>query len=304
MTRIGRRGFVKAAAGAALGAGLASTAHGLPRTAAADELPMPKRRLGKIGYQTSIFSLGGLLPDERDEAAAIVNRALDLGVNYIDTAASYSDGVSEANIGSVMRDRRDEVFLATKTRVQTDDGIEHEAFEKSCENLQTDYLDLYFLHAVHTMEHLDTVMDRETGAIRAFERLREKGRIGNIGISSHTSAVLIEAINRYDFDCVFVTLNPAGRSMNDPEKLRDLLALAEDRDIGVVGMKIVGSGRIFEYNITLEEAMNYALSLPIATANVGISSPEFLEADVRAAKQFKRYDEGTMAELEKRARAR
>ena len=311
MTGLGRRDFLRAAAGAALGAGIGGARgplSGRPLFAAerADK-PMPTRRLGKTGYEASIFSLGGQSTlqqrDQREVAVRIINHALDLGVNYIDTADSYAGGDSEANIGVALEGRRGEVFIATKTRIQTDDGIEDDAFERTCERLQTDYVDLYFTHAVHDLEHLDTVLDRENGAIRAFERLREKGRVRNIGVSSHNNATLMEAMRRYDLDCVFITLNPAGLSMQDPENLRDMLAMAEDKDVGVVGMKIVARGRVFERDIDMKQAMNYALSLPIATANVGITSIDQIDENVRLAKEFEPYDEDMLARLESIARA-
>ncbi len=87
---------------------------------------LPKRVLGKTGYQVGIFSLGGQATLEQagteKESIKIINRAIDLGVNYIDTAAAYGQGISETYIGKVMKDRRKEVFLATKTHNRTYDG--------------------------------------------------------------------------------------------------------------------------------------------------------------------------------------
>ncbi len=118
---------------------------------------MQKRKLGKTGHLVSIFSLGGESAVERSnrpaEAESIVNRALDLGVNYIDTAPIYGVGGSESNIGRVMAYRRKEVFLATKTGERSYDGTMRQV-EKSLARLKTDYLDLYQLHDMQTREDL------------------------------------------------------------------------------------------------------------------------------------------------------
>lgn len=313
MSRMGRRGFLRTAASAALGAGLGSVFTSQQGVSVlAEETAnnaIPTRRLGKIGYEATIFSLGagGNTPimdlEQRDTGVAIVNRALDLGVNYIDTAASYGGGESELIVGEVMKDRRDEVFLATKTRQRTAEGLMENEFERSCERLQTDYIDLYYFHAVQTIEDLDTVLDRDGGPVTVFEQLREEGRIGNIGISSHSSATLMEAMDRYDFDCVFVTVNPAGLSMNDPDNLREMLAMAQEKDIGTVAMKIPARGGVLDRGVTMEESLGYALSLPIATANIGISSVEILEENVQLAKAFTAFDGEKLTELEERARS-
>ncbi len=87
---------------------------------------MPTRNLGKTGYQVGIYSLGGQAtlekPGTEHESEQIVNRAIDLGINYIDTAAAYGKGISETNIGRVLKYRRDEVFLASKTHDRSYDG--------------------------------------------------------------------------------------------------------------------------------------------------------------------------------------
>ena len=311
MSAIDRRRFLQTAAGLAVGAGLGSfytaRSSALELDAGKPNKGMPTRRLGKTGYEASIFSLGGMFlimeREHRDEVHRIINRALDLGVNYIDTAASYRNGESELNIGEVLKDRRDEVFIATKTRQREAGGLIDQEFNMSSERLQTDFIDLYFLHGVNSMGDLDAVLDRDGGAITAFEHLKDQGRIGHIGVSSHCSAVLMEAMERYDFDCIFITLNPAGFAMDHPEKLRDMLAMAKDKDIGAVGMKVVGAGRLPGEGIPMKDALGYALSLPIATANIGISAMEHMEENVQLAKDFRPMDEEQLAQLEYLARA-
>ena len=312
MKNIGRRDFLKTTASTVLGASFLASASPLRALAESPEkTAIPKRRLGRTGYDATIIGLGGQStieqPGKHDEAVAIINRALDLGINYIDTAEAYGRGISETYIGEVMKDRRDEVFLATKTRQRTKHGIEDENFAKSCERLQTDYIDLYFMHVVNSMDDLNILLDRKEGAVLAFERLREKGRIGYIGISSHSTEVLEEALRRYDFDCIFLTINPAGMRMNQsPGQTREFLYKVAQKDVGVIGMKLAARNQIFERNITMEQSMKYALSAgcagngkyPIATAAIGITRVDQVDENVRLACAYNPCDETELDRLE------
>ena len=158
----GRRDFLKTG-GAAVAAGLLAngTALASPATAGLPPLPanpntvaaMPTRNLGKTGYKVGIFSLGGQAALERannfDIAVAIIERALDLGVNYIDTSSIYGgpERWSEQYVGQVMKTRRQEAFLATKTKERTRDGSLR-MIEKSLSLLNTDHVDLWQLHDI------------------------------------------------------------------------------------------------------------------------------------------------------------
>ena len=114
---------------------------------------MPTRNLGKTGYKVGIFSLGGQAalekPNNFDVAVPIIERALDLGVNYIDTSSIYGgpERWSEQYVGKVMAQRRNEAFLATKTKERTRDGSMR-MIEKSLQLLQTDHVDLWQLHDI------------------------------------------------------------------------------------------------------------------------------------------------------------
>jgi aryl-alcohol dehydrogenase-like predicted oxidoreductase len=150
--------------------------------------PIPKRPLGKTGHQVSIYGLGGLFTvarhDRHDEAVEIVNRALDTGVNYIDTSALYGHGASELNIGTVMRERRDEVFLASKSHDYTYDGT-MALVQQSLRRLQTDHLDLYQHHFLGELGQLEQLRQKHS-ARQAFERLRDEGVIRYIGVTGHS----------------------------------------------------------------------------------------------------------------------
>ena len=319
MKNLGRREFLRNTAASALGVSVFSWANPLAsKTDQTKSIGISKRRLGKTDHQVSIISLGGAQPGNQDEEVAIIHRALDLGINYIDTSEGYGGGRSESYIGEVMQSRRKEVFLSTKTQQRTKHGIEDSLFEKSCNRLQTDFIDLYFLHAVDSMNDLNSVLDRDEGAIRAFERLREKGRIGNIGISSHSIEILDVALQKYDFDCILVTVNPAGITgipaieqrldglyNQNPKRTREFLQKIAEKDVGIIAMKIPARHKIFERDITMEQSLTYALSaghtgnaFPVSTAVIGISNIEQINENVRFAGRYRPYNAAEMDQME------
>ncbi len=311
MNNFNRRDFLKKSLATTLGFSLIKPAAACSEMLEEiDELPIPKRRLGKTGYDVTIVSLGGQSTIEqsgkRAESVEIINRALDLGINYIDTAEAYGDGISEEYIGEVMKDRRDEVFLTTKTFERKMHTLEEENFENSCRRLQTDYIDLYLMHNVSDMDALESALDPDDGAINALQNLKEKGRIGYIGISSHSTEVITEALERVDLDCVFLTLNPAGIAMNQsPKQTREFLKMVKEKDVGLISMKVTGRNDLFNTGISMEKALRYSLSaggdqrsFPVATAAIGITEPGQLDENVRLAKRFKALSEEEMDELE------
>ena len=264
-------------------------------------LTLPKRKLGKTGYKVGIFSLGGQAtleqPGKEKESVEIINRAIDLGVNYIDTAAAYGQGISETYIGKVMKERRKEVFLATKTHDRSYDGS-MKLLEKSLKQLQTDHIDLWQLHNVRTEEDLKKIFS-ENGAIKALEKVRSEGVVRFLGITGHYDPfVLKKAINEYNFDCILMALNAADR--HNKSFIDNLLPFAVEKNLGIIGMKIPARGRIFNQNgiTTMKQAMEYVLTLPVSTIIVGISNVKELEENIHIASNFKPLSKKEMRELE------
>ncbi len=258
------------------------------------------RLLGRPGHRPLLFSLGGqaTLQHGTEEAAVeIINRALDLGVNYIDTAALY--GPSQDYIGAVMEARRDEVFLATKSHDYSYSGT-ISLFAESLERLRTDHVDLYQHHHVNTDANLDAILS-EDGALRAFRELRDQGSVRHLGISSHSPRILLRAIEEVDdYDCALITLNPAGRDMIDREHLDTFLERAEEMGVAVIAMKLFGRGALLRDGVSAQDLFRYSLSFPVATAVIGISELWQLEENVTMAKEFRRMSESEMRELEAR----
>lgn len=265
------------------------------------EKMIPLRKLGKTGFSVSLFSLGGEAAVEKaagaEEAEAIINRALDRGVNYIDTAPAYGGGGSESNIGRVMEYRRNEVFLATKTGNRTYDGTMH-LVEESLKRLRTDYLDLYQLHNVRTAQDLEQVF-AENGAVKALENLKAQGVIRFTGITGHRDPdVLLEGIKRYPFDCLLMALN-AGDIHYAPFQ-DQLLEEAVRKEMGIIAMKVTARGRIFRADglAGMKQALDYVFSFPISTAIVGISTLAEVDENAGIAADFKKLPVDEIKHLE------
>jgi aryl-alcohol dehydrogenase-like predicted oxidoreductase len=214
-----------------------------PRTVAA----MPTRNLGKTGYRPGIFSLGGQAAVEKpnNEAAAvpIIERALDLGVNYIDTASAYggTQRWSQRYIGQVMARRRGEAFLTSKTYDRTRDGSLR-LLEESLRLLNTDHLDLWQLHNVMRMEQIEQIFG-PGGAIEALTKAKDEKMVRFLGLTGHFDPEpLMEGIRRFPFDTVLMALNAADRHQHSFAEA--LLPLAVEKQLGIIGMKIPARSRI------------------------------------------------------------
>jgi hypothetical protein len=283
---------------------------------------MPTRNLGATGYQVGIFSLGGQAAIEQadnfDAAVPLIERALDLGVNYVDTSARYGgteERWSERYFGEVMKDRRSQVFLATKSHDRTRDGS-LKLLERSLELLKTDHIDLWQMHALSRMEQVEEAF-APGGAIEALVEARDQGIVRYLGISGHADPdVLIAAIERFPFDTILLALNAA-----DPHHLSfkaKLLPLAVEREMGIIGMKIPARGLILKSwktpqdsssryaesvpgALDMREAMRYVLSLPVSTVIVGCDSIAQLEENIEIARSFTPLSEPQLAQLEERA---
>ena len=261
---------------------------------------MERRRLGRIGHESSVLIYGGAaLSDVPQEVAdRSIQRALDAGINHFDTAASYGD--SELRLGAWMPRIRDRIFLATKTDERTAAGA-YDGIRRSLDRLQVDRVDLLQLHAIGDPDDLDRATG-PGGAIEGVVRARDEGLIGAIGITGHgmlAPSVHLESLRRHPFDTVLTPFNYA--LSRRPAYLRDFEALTEatrEHDVGLMVIKSaarnlwrVNEQRYETWYEPLDEqprvdaAVAFALARPevtgIATAgDVGLL-PLFIEAERR-----------------------
>jgi hypothetical protein len=196
------------------------------------------RRLGRTDLEVTPISFGAIkLPGiSEDEAAACLNRALDLGINFIDTARNYKD--SERKIGLGVGDRRDEYYLATKTGARDYDGA-MEDLETSLDELQMDYIDIWQLHTVSNEENWQKVMAPD-GALNAARQAEDEGVVGHVSITIHRAhGVMRKAIECGEFETIMLCYNPL-----DSEDVADILPLAKEADMGTIIMKALSGGQL------------------------------------------------------------
>jgi aryl-alcohol dehydrogenase-like predicted oxidoreductase len=248
---------------------------------------LPKRLLGKTGVEVTVLGLGGegILRTFGQEQAAVplINRAIDLGITYFESARAYSG--SESYYGMALKERRREIFLASKSHEREEDGaLKH--LETTLRTMKTDYLDLWMVHDIRTTKDLDLIFSPK-GAIKAFEAARRNKMIRFIGITGHRNpTILSRALDLFSFDTLLMPVNPA-----EPHYwsfLKDLLPKAQGMGMGILGMKTLSRGvsiKIFGAE-SAENFLHYALTQPISTAVVGCESIEQLEMNVRIVQSF------------------
>ena len=200
---------------------------------------MRYRDLGKTGLKVSVIGFGAIkLPQiSEKQASEVLNLALDLGINFIDTARNYGD--SERKIGMALRKRRDEFYIATKTAARTYEGAMRD-LETSLRELRTDHIDLWQLHNVSDLENWEAVM-APGGALEAAQQAKEEGKVDHIGISIHRALdVMKKAITCGKFETIMVLYNP----LDEENTGSEIIPLAHKHGVGVIAMKPLSGGKL------------------------------------------------------------
>ena len=246
---------------------------------------METRPFGKTGESFPILSFGGQrIVDEHDcteeQAIEIVNTAIDRGIRYFDTAWMYSRGQAETRMGKVVKHRRAEMWIATKTWDDTRDGARRQ-LEESLTRLQTDYVNEWRLHNVWDYARLDAFTG-PGGALEAALQAREEGLVRHISISCHTDPqIMIEALNRFPFDSALIALSALDHFMLSFAE--EFLPVANAQGVATIGMKVLGLGSLTH---EVERALRYAFTLPVSTVIVGMESMAQLEQNLAIAESF------------------
>jgi aryl-alcohol dehydrogenase-like predicted oxidoreductase len=270
-------------------------AAGIPSPA-----PMPVRTLGRTGIKVPIigFGSGSRFLMYQDEAKAIeaLQRAIDLGITYLDTAHAYGDGKSEERIGRVIATRRQQVVLSTKIPARTAEQARRQ-IELSLKRLQTDHLDVLHIHDLKGEKDVAAIEARG-GVLEALYEARDKKIARAIGITSHANpAGLRDLLERHDFDCTQMALNAGLARMADlPGGMKATPAGAESferlalpvairKQMGVIAMKVFGQEQLIRA-ASVEKLLAYALSLPVSLASLGMPRLEHIERNAALARAF------------------
>jgi len=286
----------------------AAAQQNLTSTLATTTVVMPERWLGRTGVKLPIFGLGGAgqTPLSWDgaekDAVAIIQRALELGIRYFDTAASY--GPSEDYLGKVLPPHRSQLFLASKTAFRDRDGAWRE-LERSLTRLKTSYLDLWQLHHVSFAQELDTIFGKD-GAVHALEEAKQQKLVRFTGITGHHDPTIIaQGIRRYPFHTALIPVNAADKHHPHPF-IPVVLPVAQQQKVGVIAMKVPAYGRLLKPGALdgMHQALGYSLSQPgVHCCTVAAETVAQLEQNVNVARAFQPLTVTDMAAIEQRTAA-
>ncbi len=306
-----RRDFLHSAG--VLGAGLAlsgAAAHAQDKITSielTDTGPdrIPRKPFGRTKEKFSIIGVGGYslgdAPSQK-EATAIIHEAIDAGVNFFDNAWEYHDGKSEEWMGEALKGRRDKVFLMTKVCTHgRDKKVGLQQLEESLKRLQTDHLDLWQIH--------ECVYDNDPerhfakgGVAEALDEAKKAGKVRYVGFTGHKNpAIHLKMLSyKYPFDSVQMPLNAFDANYRSFQK--HVLTEVNKRGMAGLGMKSLGGNGqpILKGVLTVEEALRYAMSLPVATTISGIDSLAVLRQNLAIARGFKPLTAEEMETLRKR----
>ena len=203
---------------------------------------MNYRKLGKSNLQVSEISLGCMSLDPKiEDYSSLLNKAIDSGINYFDTADFYDKGINESIIGKSLGSRRKEVILATKVgNVWDKNGKTWHwnpskkyiltAVDHSLKRLRTDFIDLYQLHGGTIEDPIDETID-------AFETLVDSGKIRHYGLSSIRPNVIRAYVEKSNITSVMVQYSLLDRRSED-----QILPLLQSQDIGVQARGVLAKG--------------------------------------------------------------
>jgi len=250
-------------------------------------MEIPRRKLGKTGVEVTILGLGGegilRTYGYEKEAYALINRALDIGIQYFESARAYSG--SEAYYGKALKERRRGIFLTSKSHARDKKGaLKH--LEETLRNMGTDHLDLWQVHDVRTENDIEEIFGPK-GALEAFAEAKEKGLTRFIGVTGHQDPEIVRrCIEMFDFDTVLLPVNPAEPFYKS--FIEKVIPSAQKRGMGIIGMKVYlrGLAERLPWFDTMEPFLHFALSQPITAAVVGCDSIEQLEENREFAVRF------------------
>lgn len=294
---IHRRDFLKGVAATGVVARFGNFAE------AADSSGIPKRTLGHTGQQVSMIGLGGYHIGNPSEAEAItiIRTAADNGITFMDNCWDYHNGDSEVRMGKALRDGyRQKVFLMTKIDGR-DARTATQQLDQSLQRLQTDHLDLLQFHEVIRMNDPERIF-AAGGGMEAVVKARDAGKVRFIGFTGHKSPQIHKHMlevadqHKFKFDSVQMPLNVMDAQYESFAKI--VLPMLQERNIGVLGMKPIGSGVLLKSGkVSAVECLRYALSLPTSVVITGCESTQDVQQALDLGRNFKPLSESERTAL-------
>ena len=299
--KLSRRKFIERTAVAAAGAAaLPNLSFSVP-SSGFDPKGLPTRKLGNTGIDVPIMAFGAgsrwMSIEDDDKALELIEYALDQGVYYWDTAASYGNDQisSEERIGKLLPARRKEVFLVTKVHERSADKAK-EIIERSLKRLNTDYIDLLHVHSIKSVEDAERLGDKGQ-VLEVLHKYRDEGVVRHIGFTGHASASgMKRAAGLYDFEAMMIALNHQVKS-GEEDFENHAVPFAAREGMGVIAMKVIRPRESVE-GLAPSDLMKYALTLDhFSTANIGTDSKEVLDANLELIRNFKPLSKPEMEKI-------
>ncbi len=263
---------------------------------------IPLRPFGRHDAKVSALGFGGHhLGDAEDEGTAVqlVREAVDGGITFFDNCWEYHRGKSEEWMGKGLKGIRDKAFLMTKVCTHgRDKNLAMQMLEESLRRLQTDHLDLWQIHGV-SFENDPDLFIRPGGAAEALDQAKKQGKVRFVGFTGHKdpSLHLKMLATGFPFDAVQMPLNAFDGQFRSFE--RQVLPELNRRGIAALGMKpLQGHGDAVKKGaISAEDALRYAMSLPVTTTITGMEKPEILKQNLRVAQAFQPMQPAEMQKI-------
>lgn len=270
---------------------------------------VPYRALGRTGEKVSIVGLGGYhlgMTADEGEAIELIRVALDNGINYMDNAWGYHEGLSEIRMGKALRDGyRRKAFLTTKVAGQTKDLAKRQ-LEETLERFQVDHVELMQFHEIGRLDDADHIFG-PGGAIEAALEARDAGLVRYIGFTGHGNPDahlrMLDSAARYGFtfDTVLMALNVMDHHFGDFSFEKKVLPLAAQQGLGVLAIKSMGDSHVLRSNLVSPiECLHYSMSLPVSVVITGCQSMALLEQALEAARTFRPLSEEKVSALRER----
>jgi predicted aldo/keto reductase-like oxidoreductase len=300
--QMNRRNFIKHTTIAGVSIALPSTWMCTARNSPFHARGLPTRILGKTGVRVPLLTIGTgsrfMRIASDDKKLEILEYGLDHGLFYWDTAAIYkqanTSNYGEELLGEILKNRRKEVFLASKVS-DRDPELAKQTIENSLSRLHTDYLDLYQVHSIESVEDAKQIGARG-GILEVLHKYRDEGVIRHLGFTGHRSGEGMKyAAESYDFETMIIAMNHWTQWDENPEK--QAIPAAARNGLGIIAMKVIRPMDTIE-NLEPEKLIRYALSLEhISTAVISAGSLDILKKNLEIIKNFEPMQEEDMVQM-------